>query len=254
MNRLISQITKGSGSRLILTKKSKSKKSDKERNEISLMLALLAKYEFRASSGRRSTRQCIAVYYAMLLANVTCSYSWTAQHQLIGGSMQLRGGWSVEDDEERHKKDRRMDGWQPDRGTEWITAEAYQLAHPQTEMVNACDSDTQLCGQASDEIRIELSDGGRINVGIKGLRNCVDDHIPFVKLVKTKGFGHVVMVRIDWKMGLKDDKLESVEATRGIWGGTMGGITARADRSGADIGRGTSLLALMIRPKISPSH
>ena len=96
---------------------------------------------------------------------------------------------SVEDDEERDKRQRRMDGWQPDRGTEWNASEAYQSAHLQSEMVNACDSDTQLCGQASDETRVELSDGGCIYVDNGCLRSCVGDHVPFVELVKTKRSG-----------------------------------------------------------------
>ena len=96
---------------------------------------------------------------------------------------------SIEDDEQSDKTQRRMDGWQPDRGTEWKTSEAYQSAHLQAEMVNACDSDTQVCGQASDETRVELSDGGRINVDDGCLRNCVGDPILFVCMVKTKRFG-----------------------------------------------------------------
>ena len=95
----------------------------------------------------------------------------------------------VEDDEERDKRQRRMDGWQPDRGAEWNTSEAYQSAHLQTEMVNTYDSNTQLCGQASDETRVELSDGGCIHVDNGCLRSCAADHVPFVELVKTKRSG-----------------------------------------------------------------
>ena len=39
-----------------------------------------------------------------------------------------------------------------------------------------------------------------------------------------------------------------------IYGGAMGGITARADRSRADTGSGRSLLALISAQENSPSH
>ena len=45
---------------------------------------------------------------------------------------------------------------------------------------------------------------------------------------------------------MKDDRLESAGGTSS---GAMGGIAAQADRSGADIGSGTSLLALMSAQK-----
>lgn len=62
-----------------------------------------------------------------------------------------------------------MEGGQPDRGREWKTLEAHQLGHLQSEIVNACDANTQLCGQASDGTRVILSDGGCINVDEGGV-------------------------------------------------------------------------------------
>ena len=74
-----------------------------------------------------------------------------------------------------------MDGWmaaRPRYGMEYA-GQVPIIGCLRIKMVNASDSDTQLCGQASDKVRVEveLSDGG----GINGyLRSCIGNDIPSI--------------------------------------------------------------------------
>ncbi len=94
---------------------------------------------------------------------------------------------SVGDDEEYERMQRRMHGRPPDRAMGRNTSEAYQLqAIFEHRTVNACNSNKQLCGQASQEIRVGLADGGCVDVENVYFRRCIDDRVPLVCLVKTK--------------------------------------------------------------------
>ena len=70
---------------------------------------------------------------------------------------------SVEDDEECEKSHGRMIGSQT-RAWGGMPHKLTNYRRSSNREGNACDSHTQLCGQASDEIKVMLSDGGCINV------------------------------------------------------------------------------------------
>ena len=72
-----------------------------------------------------------------------------------------------------------MDGWmaaRPRYGMEYA-GRVPIIGCLRTRVVNVSGSNTQLCGQASDKVRVELSDGG----GINGyLRSCIGNKIPSI--------------------------------------------------------------------------
>lgn len=92
---------------------------------------------------------------------------------------------SVEDDEGREKR-HKMDGWmaaRPRYAMEYVRRVPI-IGCLRTKTVNESDWNTQRCGQASDKVRVELSDGG----GLNGyLRSCTGNNIPSICMAGQDG-------------------------------------------------------------------
>lgn len=151
------------------------------------MLALPAEYELppAAEGHLRDFTPYLAVHYATILRNRT----WTAQHQLIVALMQPP---EALDRSKMAKVARRViEEWMAVRlgyESECLTSSPI-TANLGRRGFNACSSNTQLCGQASDEMRVKLSDGGCTNGEGPYLRRCIDEPIPVACLVKSKRCG-----------------------------------------------------------------
>ena len=128
------------------------------------------------SSRRTSTRPSIAVQYAKI------RWKGTMCIQLGGAAPIARRIHATLRSRGRSKMTRNarkvIEGWmaaRPGCGTECLFSLPF-TGDLRTRTVYACCSNTQLCGQAPDKIRVELSDGGCINVESVGvLRRCVGD-------------------------------------------------------------------------------